>query len=158
MPLLTLETWPLFWCWQILVPEVLGFAVSLLYRRVIFNPQPLSTVPGQMEHFSEFMWSCHWLTCLQCENITAGSESSFGLEPKPPPCLRAYVAAGTLPPWENLGVDKKKKKKSTHDCWRGCNGFHFSVPVGNTHEFLIWRCFNMKEGSRINNQNNSPFV
>lgn len=40
------------------------FAVSLLYPRVIFNPQALSTVPGQMEHFSKFMRSCHWLTCF----------------------------------------------------------------------------------------------
>lgn len=53
-------------------------AVSLLYPRVVFNPQPLSTVPGQIEHFSEFMRSCHWITGFQWEKYRYRDREQLG--------------------------------------------------------------------------------
>lgn len=77
MVLLALETWPFFCCWQNFGFYSARLAVSLLYPRVVLNPQPLFTVPGQREHFSARMRSCHCLTCFQYENSSAGIERSW---------------------------------------------------------------------------------
>ena len=89
MVVLALETWPFFCCGQNFGFHSARLAVSLLYPGVILNLQPLFTVPGQREHFSACMRSCHCLTCFQYENSTAGMERSWGLALKAALCLRA---------------------------------------------------------------------
>lgn len=91
-----ISTW-CYWPWRpglssvvgrTVVSIVLG-AVSLLYPRVILNLQPLFTVPGQREHFSACVRSCHCLTCFQNENSTSGMGRSWALSLKAALRLRA---------------------------------------------------------------------
>lgn len=143
MVLLALETWPFFWCWWNSGFCNARFAVSLLYPSVILNLQLLFTVPGQREHFSEFMRSCHCLTCFQYENSAAGTERSWGLVLKA--SLRLWGLQGLLGPCrppENIGADGRQCRD---DCQIWCKGLCFSMSTSDIHSLFICRWFKINE-------------